>query len=171
MPTRALLTAGNPQGDVLFGVDNNPLSRALEGDLFEEYESPALESVDPQYAALDREFRTTPIDHADVYLNYDRARFAERGLVDAGRPRRPRVRGAPRGREPGNLHLGLAFLLATIARYGESGWQEYWRKLRANEVLVVDGWEEAYTAQFSGAAGSKGAGRSSSRMRRARQPR
>ena len=27
---RALLTKGNPQGDVLFGIDNNLLSRALE---------------------------------------------------------------------------------------------------------------------------------------------
>ena len=47
-------------------------------------------------------------------------------------------------------------MLATVARFGESGWQDYWRRLRANGVLVVDGWEEAYTAQFSGAGGSKG---------------
>ena len=32
---RALLTAGDPQGDVLFGVDDNLLSRALDGDLFD----------------------------------------------------------------------------------------------------------------------------------------
>ena len=38
--TRALLTAGNPEGDVLFGVDNNLLARALAGDVFEPYESP-----------------------------------------------------------------------------------------------------------------------------------
>ena len=47
-------------------------------------------------------------------------------------------------------------MLATIARFGENGWQDYWRRLRANGVLVVDGWEEAYTARFSGAGGSKG---------------
>ena len=47
-------------------------------------------------------------------------------------------------------------MLATIARFGESGWVDYWHQLRANGVLVVDGWEEAYTAQFSGAGGSKG---------------
>ena len=33
--TRALLTAGNPEGDVLFGFDNNLLARALAGDVFE----------------------------------------------------------------------------------------------------------------------------------------
>ena len=46
-------------------------------------------------------------------------------------------------------------MLATIARFGDR-WQDFWRKLRANGVLVVDGWEEAYTARFSGAAGSHG---------------
>ena len=35
---RALLTAGDPEGDVLFGIDDNLLSRALDGDLFDEYE-------------------------------------------------------------------------------------------------------------------------------------
>ena len=43
-----------------------------------------------------------------------------------------------------------------MARFGEDGWQGYWRKLVANGVAVVDGWEEAYTQQFSGAAGSPG---------------
>jgi len=43
--TRALLTAGNPEGDVLFGVDNNLLERALAGDVFEPYTPPALGAV------------------------------------------------------------------------------------------------------------------------------
>jgi thiamine transport system substrate-binding protein len=57
---------------------------------------------------------------------------------------------------PATSTPGLAFLLATIARYGEGGWQRYWRQLRDNDVLVVDGWEEAYRTRFSGAAGSRG---------------
>ncbi len=62
-------------------------------------------------------------------------------------------------------------MLATIAQFGDDGWQDYWRKLRANGVLVVDGWEDAYYARFSGSAGSKGDRRSSSPTRRARRPR
>ena len=80
MLTKALLTAGNPQGDVLFGVDDNLLSRALDGNLFDPYESPALVSVDPRYR-LDDEHRVTPIDHGEVCLNYDRAWFGERGIA------------------------------------------------------------------------------------------
>ena len=158
MVTRALLTAGNPEGDVLFGIDSNTLARALEGELFTPYESPGLETVDDSYV-LDPEHRVTPIDHGEVCLNVDKAWFAERGV---GPPRSIDDLAAPRYRSllvvqnPATSTPGLAFLLATIARYGEGGWQEFWRRLRANEVLVVDGWEEAYTARFSGASGSSG---------------
>ena len=155
--TRALLTAGNPEGDVLFGVDNNLLTRALEGDVFEAYESSALEDVDPELV-LDPEHRATPIDRGDVCLNYDKAWFASRGLVP---PRNlvqltlPRYRDLLVVENPATSTPGLAFMLATIAQFGDL-WQVYWRKLRANDVLVVDGWEDAYYARFSGAAGSRG---------------
>jgi thiamine transport system substrate-binding protein len=98
----------------------------------------------------------TPIDHGEVCLNYDKAWFAERGLAPAqsmGDLAEPRYRGLLVVENPATSTPGLAYLLATIARFGENGWQEYWRNLRANDVLVVDGWEEAYNARFSGSAG------------------
>jgi len=153
--SKALLTAGNPQGDVLFGVDNNFLSRALEGELFESYESPLLESVDEKYV-LDQEHRVTPIDHGEVCLNYDKAWFQDREIEP---PRSlddltdPRLEGLLVVENPATSAPGLAFLLATVARYGEPGWEDYWRRLRERGVLVVDGWEEAYNVRFSGSAG------------------
>ena len=155
---RALLTKGNPEGDVFFGLDNNLLSRALDEGLFEPYAPKALAEVPDRYE-LDPEHRVVPIDHGEVCLNTDKGWFAERGiepprsiddLTDA------RYRGLLVVESPATSTPGLAFLLATVARYGEPGWLAFWRKLRANDVLVVDGWEQAYTVQFSGAGGSKG---------------
>jgi thiamine transport system substrate-binding protein len=152
--TRALLTAGNPEGDVLFGVDNNLVARTFEADVFEPYESPELQRVDPELM-LDPEHRVTPIDHGEVCLNYDKKWFAERGLEP---PRQLADLMLARYREllvvenPATSTPGLAFLLATIARFGDR-WQGFWRGLRANGVLVVDGWEEAYNVRFSGSAG------------------
>lgn len=155
---RALLTKENPEGDVFFGIDNNLLSRALDEELFEAYEPEALESVPDRYE-LDPEHRVVPVDHGEVCLNTDKGWFAERGvepprslddLTDA------RYRGLLVVESPATSTPGLAFLLATVARYGEPGWKSFWQRLRANDVLVVDGWEEAYTVQFSGAGGSKG---------------
>ena len=153
---KALLTAGNPQGDVLFGVDNNLLSRALDGDLFESYESPGLETVDEQYV-LDPEHRVTPIDHGEVCLNVDKAWFAEHDVAppatldDLVKPAYEKLLVVE---NPATSTPGLAFMLATIARFGDGRtWEAYWRALRANGVLVVDGWEEAYNVRFSGSAG------------------
>ena len=151
---KALLTAGNPQGDV-FGVDNNLLSRALDEDLFDPSLLSALEHVPPEYV-LDREHRVTPVDHGEVCLNYDKAWFRERGL----RPPESfedladlRYRKLLVVENPATSTPGLAFLLATVAHFGFDGWQDYWRTLKANGVLVVDGWEEAYTVRFSGSSG------------------
>ncbi len=156
--TRALLTAGNPEGDVLFGVDNNLLERTLAGNVFEPYESPELANVDPELV-LDPEHRATPIDRGDVCLNYDKAWFGRLGadlLLSIDLFGNPIFKDVLVVENPATSTPGLAFLLATIARFGEGGWQKYWRELRANGVLVVDGWEEAYNARFSGSAGGTG---------------
>jgi thiamine transport system substrate-binding protein len=52
--------------------------------------------------------------------------------------------------DPSTSSPGLAFVLATIAQFGEKGWIEYWQRLRANGVTVVDGWEQAYYDEFTG---------------------
>ena len=153
---RALLTAGDPQADVIFGIDDSVLSRALEGELLDAYSSDGLESVAEEFSPPDD--RVTPIDHGEVCLNVDRGWFADRGiappktLVDLTFPR---YRNLLVVENPATSSPGLAFLLATVARF-DGKWEGYWRKLRANGVLAVDGWEEAYTQQFSGASGSPG---------------
>jgi thiamine transport system substrate-binding protein len=158
MVNRALLTKGDPQGDVLFGIDNNLLSRALDEGLFDPYVAAGLEFVDAAYR-IDPTHSVTPIDHGDVCLNVDRTWFASHGvappqtLADLTQQRYKNLLVVE---NPATSTPGLAFMLATIARFGESGWQDYWQRLRTNGVLAVDGWEEAYTAQFSGAGGSKG---------------
>jgi thiamine transport system substrate-binding protein len=98
----------------------------------------------------------TPIDHGEVCLNYDKAWFRERGI----RPPESfedlaelRYRNLLVVENPATSTPGLAFLLATVAHFGFAGWQDYWGRLKANGVLVVDGWEEAYTVRFSGSSG------------------
>jgi thiamine transport system substrate-binding protein len=154
---RALLTKDDPEGDVFFGVDDSLLSRALEGGVFEEYTSRALGGVDPAFAPPSA--AVTPVDHGEVCVNFDRAWFADHGIAP---PQSlddladPRYRGLLVVENPATSSPGLAFLLATVSRYGEAGWQEYWHRLRQNDMVVTDGWEEAYTQRFSGSGGSHG---------------
>lgn len=158
MVNQAILTKGRPQGDVLFGIDSTFLSRALEEDLFLAYESPALAGVD-EGLVLDPDHRVTPIDTGDVCLNYDRAGLADAGLeppqtlADLADPA---YAGTLVVQNPATSSPGLAYLLATVAEFGEDGWQDHWRDLRDNDVEVAAGWSEAYYGSFSGAAGSPG---------------
>ena len=153
-----MLTKGDPQGDVLFGIDNNLLSRGLDENLFEPYEAKGLDAVDSAFI-LDPTHQVTPVDHGDVCLNIDREWFASRGIApptSLDDLTDPRYRKLLVVQNPATSTPGLAFMLASVARFGEDGWRDYWRRLRANDVLVVDGWEEAYTQRFSGAGGGKG---------------
>jgi thiamine transport system substrate-binding protein len=149
---QAILTKDDPLGDVLFGVDNTFLSRALDEDLFVPYESSLLASV-PDDVQLDPEHRVTPIDLGDVCLNYDVAWFEDQaGLEvpsDLEELTDPAYEGLLTVMNPATSSPGLAFLLATVERFGEDGYLDFWADLRENDVLVTDGWSEAYYSEFS----------------------
>jgi len=160
MVTKAKLTAGNPEGDVMWGVDNTLLSAVLDGKVFDKYEPNDSSAVATNLTALVPGHELTPVDFGDVCINYDIAWFKSHDLqppkslddlVD------PKYKDLLVVENPSTSSPGLAFLMATIAHFGDSGWQDYWKSLRTNGVEVVDGWTTAYEDEFSGAAGSTGA--------------
>jgi thiamine transport system substrate-binding protein len=155
MLNKAILAKGNPLADVLYGVDNTYLSRALEEDIFEPYDSPILKLI-PDELQLDPEDRALPIDYGDVCLNYDKAYFAERDLAPPDSLEdlvAPEYRGLTVVENPSTSSPGLAFLLATVGAFGDPGYLDYWDLLTVNDVLIVDGWDTAYYTEFSGSTG------------------
>ena len=161
MVNQAILSKNNPLGDVLYGVDNTFLSRALDADIFSSYESPLMEFVADGFIA-DETYRVTPIDFGDVCLNYDIAYFDEHELAlpeTLSDLAEPEYDGLLVVENPATSSPGLAFLLATIAEFGDEGettYLDYWRALAYNDVLVVDGWTDAYYGEFT--VGSRGVG-------------
>jgi thiamine transport system substrate-binding protein len=152
---QAILTKNNPLGDVFFGVDNTLLSRALEERIFVRYKSPELSDV-PKGLQLDSKHRVTPVDTGDVCVNYDKKYFADnrlpvpQSIEDLAKPE---YKGLLVVENPATSSPGLAFLLATVAKFGTNDWRDYWSRLRSNDVKVVDGWEQAYNTEFSGSTG------------------
>jgi thiamine transport system substrate-binding protein len=150
---QSILTAGNPLADVIFGVDTTLLSRAIGANLFDPYRSPELEFVPPDFhVALDE---ATPIDFGDVCLNYDKGLLANppSALRDLASPAYSGLLVVP---DPTISTPGLAFLLATIDEFGETGdytWRDFWSDLRANDVQIVGDWGTAYYGSFSGTGG------------------
>jgi len=151
----AILTSGDPLGDVLFGVDNTFLQRALDADLFVPYESPALAGVAASLI-LDPGHRVTPIDFGDVCVNYWIDSFGDDLPVPAGLAdlADPAYAGMLVVQNPETSSPGMAFLLATIAEFGD-GWEAYWSALRRNDVAVTTGWEDAYYGEFIAGGGDR----------------
>ncbi|HYD10655.1 MAG TPA: thiamine ABC transporter substrate-binding protein, partial [Acidimicrobiales bacterium] len=146
---RSVLNADNPLGDVLFGIDNTFLTRALEADIFVPHESPRLDVVDDRFELDPAEHRVTPIDHGEVCVNFDKSSGEPPASFDELLDRA----GDLVVENPATSSPGLAFLLATIAEYGEDGWQDWWRAAADAGVTVTSGWEEAYYTAFSGGSG------------------
>jgi len=154
MLNKAILAKDAPLADMMFGVDNTFLSRALEEDIFDAYQSPALSDVPAEFV-LDSSFRALPVDYGDVCINYDKKYFAENNLAvptsfeDLAKPE---YNGLLVVENPATSSPGLAFMIATRAYFGD-GFLEYWQSLKDNGVMVVDSWETAYYTNFSASSG------------------
>ena len=157
MVNQAILTRDAPLADVMYGIDNTFLSRAVAAGIFDPYASESLGTV-PDLLKVGVSGEVTPIDYGDVCLNYDKSAFnadlpAPTELLDLIDPA---YRGMVVVENPATSSPGLAFMLATEGRFGDDGevtWLEFWRGLRDNDVLVVDDWDTAYYSSFSGGAG------------------
>lgn len=147
---RAILTKARPLADLLFGVDNSLIARAKAADIFEPYKSPLLQYV-PETYIFDETHQVTPIDVGFVNFNYDKAWFAERELEPPSNLRQlteEAYRGLTVVPNPATSSPGLAFMLTTIDKFGDQ-WLEYWAALRDNDLLVTNGWSNAYYNSFS----------------------
>lgn len=133
--SKAILTAGNPEGDVLWGLDNTLLSRAQKAELLTSYE---------------------PVDYGDICVNYDKQWFASRNIAPPTSLEDlalPTYKNLLTVEDPVASSPGLGFLLGTIAHFGADNWQGYWKSLKANGVHIAPDWTTAYTIDFSGSSG------------------
>lgn len=167
---QALLGAGNPVADVIYGVDNALFfsNETMDRQVFEPYESPNLVRIN---ATIDvNQFRhpatrallATPVDHGYVSVNYD-VRLAQSTPVEQ-LPHTLRdlatAEWAPKfvTENPFTSSPGLGFLIATVYSFPEPGnytWKDYWRDLFRNGTnpVVVEDWTTAYVYHYSGGYG------------------
>ncbi len=159
MVNQAILTKDNPIADVLYGVDNTFLSRAVEAEIFIPHRAASIEDVNPLLRV--RNDSATPIDFGDVCVNYD---IAGLGALGVAPPETlddlldPAYNGLLAVEDPATSSPGLAFLMATIAAFPDGAdydWKAYWTDLFANGVVVAADWSDAYYTRFTRAGGSQ----------------
>jgi thiamine transport system substrate-binding protein len=137
LTNRLVLTKDSPIADVVFGIDNTFRGVADENGIIEG--------------------ELVPADYADVCFNYDRLWFEKRGIAPPSSWRdltKPAYNSLTVVTNPPSSSPGLAFLATTVAAFGEQSFEQYWKELRDNGVMVASGWEEAYFTYFSGSSGN-----------------
>ncbi len=151
---KAILSKNNPLADLFYGVDNTFLSRALNAEIFIPYTPKNFSTIDPALA-LDPDHRLIPVDFGDVCLNYDKKWFKQNKKQVPTRLEdliTPSFKGLTVVQNPATSSPGLAFLLATISRFGQDGYLDYWQALKDNDLLITNGWKEAYWGKFTAAS-------------------
>ncbi len=155
----ALLAAGNPEADVIFGIDNTSATRATEGDLLDPVDPAAASEIPERYLLPgDQRDLLVPIDSGDVCMNLDTEWFEASGTpmpTSLEQLTEPAYRDLTVVSSPVTSSPGMALLIGTVDRYGEDGWQDFWARLRDNGVRVRPSWDDAYYTDYTVSGGDR----------------
>lgn len=147
---RAILEKDNPQADVVVGIDNNYLAKALKHEILEPYQSKNIDVV-PEDLILDPSFHLTPFEYGFIAFVYDSEKIPEppkslKKLTD------PKWKEQIILEDPRTSSPGVSFLLWTIAAFGEENYLDYWERLEPSILTITKGWDTAYGMFTSGEA-------------------
>jgi len=147
---RAILEKKRPKADIIMGIDNNLLAKALDADILAPYRPPNLKLI-PDPLIFDKTHHVIPFDHGHFAIVYDSARLQNppKSMDDL---QNPAYQGKIILEDPRTSSPGFGFLLWTIAVYGEDGYLAFWEKLMANVLTITEGWDTAYGLFTSGEA-------------------
>ena len=157
LTNKLVLTKDAPIADVVYGIDNTFASRAVDERVLADF-TPGTnpgEAFEPQDSTAAGQL--TPVDYSDVCVNVDDTWFAKNDVpppTSLDDLTDDRYRGLFVTPAPSTSSPGLAFLLATVAEYGEDGWADYWQRLVDNDTKVTAGWSDAYQVDFTQGGGS-----------------
>jgi thiamine transport system substrate-binding protein len=147
---RVILEKDNPQADIVVGIDNNYLAKALKYEILEPYTSKNVDVI-PKDLILDPSFHLTPFEYGFIAFVYDSEKIQEppKSLKELTDPtwKEKIILEDPRTSSP-----GVSFLLWTIAAFGEEKYLDYWEQLKPSILTVTKGWDTAYGMFTSGEA-------------------
>ena len=147
--SRAILEKKKPKADIILGIDNNLLSKALDEDILESYHSPNLRFI-PEELIFDKTHHVTPFDHGYFAIVYDSQKLKNPPL-SLEELTKPEYRNKVILQDPRTSSPGLGFLLWTVSVYKQK-YLDFWEALKPNVLTITEGWDTAYGLFTSGEA-------------------
>ena len=157
---RAIRERDAPSFDVVYGLDNAYLGKAVRAGALQPYTPLLAPRVNASYVFFDASepWPATPADHGYIAVNVDGRTDIQVEDLDALLDHAGQfVTPDPRFSSP-----GLGFLLATVATYPEGSgydWKDYWTDLLDGGARVTSDWTTAYAETFTGGYGNVSGGR------------
>ena len=147
--SKAILEKDDPRADIILGIDNNLLARALEAGILSTYEPAGINKV-PERLIFDPEYHVIPFDYGYFSIVYDSKVISDppaslEDLTD------PRFADSLILMDPRTSSPGLGFLLWTIEVYGND-FPDYWRRLSDSILTITEGWDSGYGLFTAGEA-------------------
>ncbi len=147
--SRLIFDKEKADGDIILGIDQNMMQKAIDTNLLEAYVSPNAKNLLPE-TVVDPALRVIPYDYSYFAVIYDSERIPNppQSLEDLTKPEfaQSLVLMDPRTSSP-----GLGFLAWTKDVYG-TGWLDYWQRLSPSILTITDGWSSGYGLFTSGEA-------------------
>ncbi len=148
--SRLVLEKSHPKADVVVGLSQSQIPRALSEGIFQSYKPSNVASVTDKSLLVDSKYRLIPFDYGALAIVYNREvmknppkSFEE--LLE------PRFSHSLIVEDPRTSSTGLDFLLWTIGVYGND-WQNYWKKFMSTVKTVTSGWDAAFEMLEKGEA-------------------
>ena len=130
-----------PRADIIIGIDNHLLPKAIQADVLEVYKPAGASRIKPGLV-LDPQWRLTPFDWSTFAIIWDSELLAvpPSSLEDLTKPeyRKKLILMDPRTSTP-----GLGFLAWTKAVYGND-LADYWKRLAPSVLTMAPGWDTGY---------------------------
>ncbi len=148
------LEFGLPTADVFIGVADAEVPRAWARGVFRRLELERLRNLAdvPAELRLPGDTFLVPYDHGYVTFVYNPAALPQGVVLTSLEDLlRPELKGKIVLQDPRTSSPGLAFLLWTVARYGEA-WPEFWKRLLPNVLTITKGWSESFEMLEAGEA-------------------
>jgi len=137
----AVLEKAAPKADVLIGLDNNLVGKAIKADVLQPYTPKNLSMIAPGLD-FDPTHHLLPYDYGYFCVIWDSQKLANppKTLADLAKPEfaKKLILMDPRTSTP-----GLGFLAAVVATQGEK-WPAFWKSLKPSILTVTSGWDAGY---------------------------
>lgn len=147
---RLILEKDQPKADVVIGLDQPLLKRAISEGLLIKF-VPENISMIKNKELLDMRGYGIPFDYGAIALVYNTEKINNppksfKELLDERFKRKLVVQ------DPRTSSTGLSFMLWTVAVFGEDGFLDYWKSLKNNILTITPGWDEAFSMLETGEA-------------------